>query len=74
MMSGLQAAQIPFVDPPPALPSVLQIEPVGQCNLRCRMCTYTYRYDSPATGRPAFMRYDHFISIMEQYTHLQEMH
>jgi MoaA/NifB/PqqE/SkfB family radical SAM enzyme len=33
------------------LPSVVQIEPVGQCNLRCRMCPIEYRPES-AHGQP----------------------
>jgi hypothetical protein len=27
------------------LPSFVQIEPVGQCNLRCRMCPIQFRSD-----------------------------
>jgi radical SAM protein with 4Fe4S-binding SPASM domain len=73
-MSCSWASQIPLVDPQPALPSFLQIEPVGQCNLQCRMCPVMFRDDGPATGRPAFMRFDHFINIMEQFPHLKELH
>ena len=36
------------------LPKFLQIEPVGQCNLRCQMCPVQFRHDGPE-GRPAFM-------------------
>ena len=73
-MSRSRSAQIPLVDFPPALPSFLQIEPVGQCNLRCRMCPVTFRDDRPATGRPAFMRVDHFTAVLEQFPHLKELH
>lgn len=38
------------------------------------MCPVTFRNDGPATGRPAFMRFDHFIAIMEQFPHLKELH
>lgn len=30
-------------DATPALPQFVQIEPVGQCNLRCRMCPIQFR-------------------------------
>lgn len=73
-MSRSQAVQIPLIETPLALPSFLQIEPVGQCNLQCRMCPVTFRNDAPANGRPAFMRFDHFIAIMEQFPHLKELH
>src|SRR5437763_2523158 len=32
------------------LPHFLQIEPVGQCNLRCQMCPVQFRGDGPANG------------------------
>ncbi len=29
------------------LPTYVQIEPVGQCNLRCQMCSIQFRQDGP---------------------------
>jgi MoaA/NifB/PqqE/SkfB family radical SAM enzyme len=29
------------------LPRFVQIEPVGQCNLRCQMCPIQFRTDGP---------------------------
>jgi radical SAM protein with 4Fe4S-binding SPASM domain len=73
-MNRSQVTQLSLIDVPLALPSFLQIEPVGQCNLKCRMCPVTLRDDRPATGGPAFMRFDHFAAIMEQFPHLRELH
>ena len=33
------------------LPHFIQIEPVGQCNLRCQMCPIQFRRDGPRTAR-----------------------
>ena len=32
------------------LPTYVQIEPVGQCNLRCQMCPIQFRQDGPPYG------------------------
>jgi len=56
------------------LPGYLQIEPVGQCNLRCRMCPIPFRKDGPPHGPPAFMDFQVFTGIMEQFTGLKELH
>ena len=54
------------------LPDFVQIEPVGQCNLACRMCPVTYRNEG---GKPpAFMSFDAFCRVLEQFPavrHLQ---
>ncbi len=47
------------------LPSFVQIEPVGPCNLRCRMCAVQFREDG-APGRPAFLAYETFVRLLEQ--------
>ena len=39
------------------LPTYLQIEPVGQCNLRCQMCAIQFRQDGPPYGPLAFMAF-----------------
>jgi MoaA/NifB/PqqE/SkfB family radical SAM enzyme len=52
------------------LPQYVQIEPVGQCNLRCRMCPVVYREERP----PAFMSYEVFCTLLEQFDTLTELH
>src|SRR5205085_3373890 len=37
------------------LPTYIQLEPVGQCNLRCQMCSIQFRQDGPPYGPLAFM-------------------
>jgi radical SAM protein with 4Fe4S-binding SPASM domain len=56
------------------LPTYLQIEPVGQCNLRCQMCAIQFRQDGPPFGPPAFMKFDTFTRIIDQFYTLQELH
>lgn len=51
-----------------SLPAFVQIEPVGQCNLRCRMCSVRFRTDGPADGRPAFMKTGVFKKLVNQLT------
>lgn len=67
-------AQIPLLSSRVALPSFLQVEPVGQCNLQCRMCPVMLREDGPADGRPAFMSFENFIAVLEQFPDLKELH
>jgi radical SAM protein with 4Fe4S-binding SPASM domain len=55
------------------LPHFLQIEPVGQCNLRCQMCPVQFRGDGPANG-VAFMAYDNFTRLIDQFTTVKELH
>jgi radical SAM protein with 4Fe4S-binding SPASM domain len=57
----------------PALPSFLQIEPVGQCNLRCKMCPIQFRTDGHG-GPPAFIDVDAFERLVAQFDGLQELH
>ena len=56
------------------LPTYVQIEPVGQCNLRCQMCSIQFRRDGPPYGPPAFMRFETFTSIIDQFPDLEELH
>lgn len=56
------------------LPTYLQIEPVGQCNLRCQMCAIQFRKDGPPFGPPAFMKFEVFTQIIDQFYTLQELH
>ncbi|MFO0892949.1 MAG: SPASM domain-containing protein [Isosphaeraceae bacterium] len=56
-----------------ALPRFLQVEPVGQCNLRCRMCPIPFRQDGPPHGPPAFMEFATFTRLLDQLPDLEEL-
>jgi radical SAM protein with 4Fe4S-binding SPASM domain len=56
------------------LPKYLQVEPVGQCNLRCQMCPIQFRQDGPPHGPPAFMAFDTFTRLIDQLVTLEELH
>src|SRR6266516_1954311 len=55
------------------LPSFVQIEPVGQCNLRCQMCPIQFRTDGPPYGPPDFMPFDEFTRLVDQFEGLEEL-
>ncbi|WP_435018227.1 radical SAM protein [Tundrisphaera sp. TA3] len=54
-------------------PTFLQVEPVGQCNLRCQMCPILYREDGPPHGPPAFMDFDAFARLLDQFPDLADL-
>jgi radical SAM protein with 4Fe4S-binding SPASM domain len=56
------------------LPTYIQLEPVGQCNLRCQMCPIQFRTDGPPHGPPAFMDFDLFTRIIDDLPTLRELH
>jgi radical SAM protein with 4Fe4S-binding SPASM domain len=56
------------------LPKFVQIEPVGQCNLKCRMCPIQFRKDGARGGPAAFMRYDTFCQLVGQFPSMEELH
>lgn len=56
------------------LPTSIQIEPVGQCNLRCKMCSIQFRKDGPPYSSPAFMEFETFTNIIDQFEELRELH
>ena len=58
----------------PPLPSFVQIEPVGQCNLRCRMCSIPYREDGPPFGPLAFMPFADYVRLVDGFPTLTELH
>ncbi len=62
----MQATAIP-------LPSFVQIEPVGQCNLRCQMCPIQFRTDGPPNGPPAFMPFETFTRLVDQIPTMTEL-
>ncbi|BAU48287.1 radical SAM protein [Sulfurifustis variabilis] len=51
-----------------------QIEPVGQCNLRCRMCPIQFRRDGPPHGPLAFMPLATFRRLIDQLPDLRSLH
>src|SRR3954466_14118234 len=55
------------------LPSYIQLEPVGQCNLRCQMCPIQFRQDGPPHGPPAFMPFEVFARLLEDLPGLAEL-
>lgn len=56
------------------LPTYAQLEPVGQCNLRCQMCAIQFRQDGPPYGPPAFMAFERFAETLDTLPGLQELH
>ena len=56
------------------LPTYVQLEPVGQCNLRCQMCPIQFRNDGPEGGTPAFMSFDLFRRVIDQFDSLEHLH
>ena len=55
------------------LPRFIQIEPVGQCNLRCRMCPIQFRAEG-APGQPrAFIDFELFVRLIEQFPEAEEL-
>lgn len=58
----------------PPLPTYAQLEPVGQCNLRCQMCAIQFRQDGPPYGAPAFMEFARFTRMLDALPALRELH
>lgn len=56
------------------LPEYIQIEPVGQCNLRCQMCPIQFRQDGPPHGPPAFMDFDIFTRLINGFAGAKQLH
>jgi MoaA/NifB/PqqE/SkfB family radical SAM enzyme len=52
------------------LPQFVQIEPVGQCNLKCRMCPVVYRDEKP----PAFMSFEAYCRVLDGFDTVEELH
>ncbi|WP_292931926.1 radical SAM protein [Noviherbaspirillum sp.] len=56
-----------------ALPGFVQIEPVGQCNLRCRMCPIQFRGEGEPGQPRAFMDFDLFCRLVDQFPEMTEL-
>jgi MoaA/NifB/PqqE/SkfB family radical SAM enzyme len=59
---------------PTPLPRFVQIEPVGQCNLACTMCPVVYRGEGERGKPPAFMNYETFCRVLEQFPQATQLH
>ena len=55
-------------------PTYVQIEPVGQCNLKCTMCPINFREDQPLVGTRKMMDFDLFTRIVDQFTNMKVLH
>src|SRR5579884_3367423 len=56
------------------LPAYVQMEPAGQCNLRCQMCSIQFRRDGPPHGPLAFMEFDTYRRLIDEFEGLEELH
>jgi MoaA/NifB/PqqE/SkfB family radical SAM enzyme len=63
------AATLPPAVVAPPLPRFAQIEPIGKCNLACRMCTVNDRGDEVAE-----LSLERFEQLLDQMPGLQELH
>jgi radical SAM protein with 4Fe4S-binding SPASM domain len=59
----------PGIDLTPPLPRFAQVEPVGRCNLACRMCTVNERADEVAE-----MAFERFVALLDAMPGLCELH
>lgn len=66
-------APLPAALDTPPLPRFIQIEPVGQCNLRCRMCPIALRRDGPPWGPPAFMEMATYLRLLDGFPAAEEL-
>ena len=55
------------------LPRFVQIEPVGQCNLRCRMCPIQFRNEGRPGQPRSFMDFNLFCRLLDQFPDLTEL-
>lgn len=66
-LAGTAAMPTPALQPP--LPSFLQLEPVGRCNLSCRMCAVHERGDEVAE-----LPLERFVELLDAMPQLQSLH
>ncbi len=73
-MGGTVTSSYGSREPAIAPPVFVQIEPVGQCNLRCRMCPIQFRREGSPYGPPAYLDYDAFARLLEDLPSITELH
>ena len=56
------------------LPAFVQLEPVGQCNLRCQMCSIQFRADGPPQSPPAFMSLGTFTRLVDEFGAIEQLY
>lgn len=74
-IGGRRAGALPALAPsaPTPRPRFVQIEPVGQCNLRCRMCAIPFRKESARGHPPACIDFDLFTRLLDGFPECQEL-
>jgi MoaA/NifB/PqqE/SkfB family radical SAM enzyme len=55
-------------------PTYVQIEPVGTCNLQCKMCPIQFREDKPLLGSSKLMKFELYKRIVDQFENIQTLH
>ena len=73
MMHAATAEDPSRTAPATPLPRFVQIEPVGQCNLRCQMCPIQFRKDGPPHGPLAFLAFEDFQRLVEGFGDIDEL-
>jgi MoaA/NifB/PqqE/SkfB family radical SAM enzyme len=67
-MAPVTTAPLDILAPP--LPTKLQVEVTGSCNLRCRMCIVSYR---PILPRSASMPFEDFRRLLDAMPNVEEV-
>ena len=75
MTRGVLVKSLPLLESrsPVSLPTYIQLEPVGERNLRCQMCPIQFRTDGPPHGPPAFMDFELCVRIIDDLPGLREL-
>lgn len=55
-------------------PHLAELELVGQCNLRCRMCPSQFREEGAPWGPPAFMSWELFTRLTRELAGVPRLH
>lgn len=71
--SGLIRDEAAASAPPVPLPRYVQIEPVGRCNLSCRMCPVSLRPESQPGAPPALLAMETFRHLVDQFHRVEEL-
>ncbi len=55
-------------------PSFLQIEPSGECNLRCQMCSLQFREEGPPYGPSALLSWELYTHLLAEFPAVHQLH